>query len=282
MKPTFLVVGAAKAGTTSVYHYLGEHPGIFVPAGKELNYLAHHPAKHSPLQGPDVTYKKAVRSREQYLQVFSGAPEGSVIGEVAHIYLYAEESPGIVREALGSPRIVALIRNPADRAYAHFAFHRELGLEPLATFEEAVEDEAARIQGGWDPAYHYVRRGFYGSQLGRYYRLFPESGIRVYKFEDFFRDPLESLADLYGFVGVDPTFVPDVTRKFMPGGDPRTLQYVSSPNEGLPEAKPIASETRRGLMETYAEDIREAERLTGLDLSDWLDEGADHEPRIAP
>lgn len=269
MKPAFLVVGAAKSGTTSVHHYLGEHPGIFVPAAKELNHLLHHPAKRSLLRGPDVTYKKALRSREVYLRAFSGAPEGSVIGEVANIYLYAEESPAIVREALGSPRIIALIRNPADRAYSNFAFNRKLGLEPLATFEEAVEIEEARIRAGWDPVYHYVRRGFYGSQLARYYRLFPESGIRVYKFEDFFQDTVDSMADLYGFVGVDPTFVPDVTRKFMPGRDPRTLEYVAAPNEGVPKAKPMASETRHRLMETYAEDIREAERLTGLDLADW-------------
>ena len=85
MKPAFLVVGAARSGTTSVYGYLGQHPGIFVPAVKELNHLVHHPAKRSPLQGPDVTYKTALRSREEYLQVFRGAPRGCVMGEVTHI-----------------------------------------------------------------------------------------------------------------------------------------------------------------------------------------------------
>lgn len=282
MKPVFLVVGAAKAGTTSVHRYLSEHPGIFVPPKKELNHFIHHPVKRSPFQGPGVTYKKALRSREEYFSAFSRAPEGSVIGEVTHVYLYAEESPGLIREALGTPRIIAFLRNPVDRAYSQFAFHREFGLDPLDTFEEAVEREAERIRAGWDPVYHYVGRGFYGSQLTRYYRLFPESAIRVYKFEEFFRELVPAMADLYEFVGVDPSFVPDVSRKFVPGGDPRAPEFVASPNEGLPETKPMTSEVRHRLMETYAEDIREAERLTGLDLSDWLDERVEDEPRIAP
>jgi hypothetical protein len=276
MKPDFVVIGAEKSGTTSLYYYLREHPGIFVPPVKELNHLIHHPAMRSVFQGPDVTYKRACRSRIEYLQVFEDAPRGSVIGEITHIYLYAPESPGMIHEVLGGPKIIAVIRNPMDRAYSQFTFHKKFGLDPLPTFEEALDDEQARITAGWDPVFHYTERGFYGRQLHRYYRLFPESSIRIYKFEDFFRNPVASMADLYGFVGTDPTYVPDVTRKFMPGGDPRAPEFIASPNKGVPLAKPIAPETHHRLREIYMEDIHETERLTGLDLSDWLGERADN------
>lgn len=270
MKPGFVVIGAARSGTTSLYHYLRQHPGIFMTAVKELNHLIHHPAKRSPFQGPDVTFAKACRSRDEYLEFFRDAPQAGVIGEIAHIYLYAAESPGLIREVLGAPKIVALIRNPAERAYSNFVMHREMGLEPLATFEEAVELEDGRVKGGWDPIYHYVRRGMYGEQLARYYSMFPESDIRVYKFESFFNDPATAIADLFAFIGADASFVPDLTKKYTPGGDPRAPEFIARDRTGPPEPKQMAPDTRARLMQGYGEDIRTAEHLTGLDLSDWL------------
>jgi hypothetical protein len=266
-----VVIGAEKSGTSSLFYYLGQHPGIFMPKRKVLDHLIHHPEKRSLFQGPNITYAKACPSRDRYFQMFIKAPGESIVGEVSHIYLYAAESPELIEEVLGAPKIIAIIRNPLERAYAQFAFHRQLGIEPLATFEEATEVEQVRIKAGWDPVYHYVRRGFYGEQLSRYYRLFPASDIRIYRFEHFFQNLKSSLADLLRFIGADAAFVPDTTQKYIPGGDPRSYEYVASSNDGLPESKPIKPETRCRLATIYAEDIRNTERLTGLDLSGWLD-----------
>jgi len=270
-KPSFVVIGAEKAGTTSLYNYLFQHPGIFMPPVKQLNHLIEHPKKRSPFQGPDVTYKQAYQNRSDYFEVFRNAPEGSVIGEITHIYLYAPESPGLIHDVLGAPKIIAIIRNPVDRAYAQFIFHRSLHLEPLSTFEEALESEEARIKAGWDPVFHYQQRGFYGEQLSRYYKLFPAGNLRIYKFEDFYQDIAASMADLYRFVGADPAFTPDVTKKFMPGGDPRTPHFVSEESNGVPEPKQMLPETRQYLHQLYATDTMETERLTGLSLTDWLE-----------
>ena len=270
MIPTFVVVGAERSGTTSLHRYLRQHPAIFMPAAKSLAHLVNHPAKRSLLQGPNITYGTACRSRDEYLEALAGAAEADVVGELAHIYLYAPESPGLIRQTLGSPKIIAVIRNPIDRAYAKFALNSNFGIEPLATFDEALEVEDSRVRAGWDPVYHYTRRGFYGEQLARYFGLFPASDVRVYKFEDFFRDPAASMADLYGFVGADPAFVPDVSNKYTPAGDPRAPEFVAKPNDGPPKPKPVEPATRTRLTDLYAADVREAERLTGLDLSDWF------------
>jgi hypothetical protein len=270
MKPRFVVVGAARSGTTSLYAYLRGHPGIFMPPVKELNHFIRHPTERSLLQGPDVTYRNACRSRKAYWSVFENAPEGSVPGEIAHIYLYAAESPAMIRDALGTPRIIAVIRNPIQRACSQYRFFRKLGLEPLATFEEALAREPERFRAGWDPMYYYIGRGFYGKQLARYYRIFPRSHIRVYKFEDFFRNPAAGLADLYGFVGAEPTFLPDISRKYLPLKDPRKRGLAPAQSDGVPGPVAVEGSTLRMLRDTYADDIRETESLTGLDLTDWF------------
>ncbi len=270
-RPSFLIIGAEKAGTTSLYNYLSQHPGIFMPPVKELNHLIQHPKKRSLFQGPDVTYKVAIQNRDDYFKVFSDAPEGTVVGEITHIYLYAPESPGLIHEVLGNPKVIAILRNPVDRAFSQFVFHRNLQLEPLPTFEEALTIEEARIKAGWDPVFHYQQRGFYGEQLSRYYKEFPEDELRIYKFEDFFQAPASSMSDLYGFVGADASFVPDITKKFIPGGDPRTPQFIADENKGVPRPKQIRPATRNYLHQLYAEDIMKTERLTGLNLSDWLE-----------
>ncbi len=270
MKPVFIVVGAEKSGTTSLYHYLSQHPDIFMPPVKELNHFIHFPENRTLFQGPDVTYKNACRTRDKYAKIYENVPDGQVCGEIAHIYLYAEESAGMIIETGYTPKIIAIIRNPVDRAYAQYVFHRQFGLEPRATFEESLEEEDRRVRAGWDPVFHYVRRGFYGKQLARYYAQFPEAHIRVYKFESFFKNPSAFIQDLYEFVGVNPNFLPDVTRKFIPGGDPRAPEFISMKCQDMPGRKPMNRKTRTRLAELYKEDLREAERLTGLDLSDWL------------
>jgi sulfotransferase family protein len=272
-KPSFIVIGAEKSGTTSLFHYLYQHPEIFMPPVKELNYYIVYPEKWSLFQGPDVTFKKACRSQNEYFKMFKDAVEVKAIGEIGHIYLYAPESPVLIRATIGAPKIIAIIRNPLERAYAQFVFHRNLGMEPASTFEEAIEDEDRRVKGGWDPVYHYVRRGFYGQQLVRYYREFPEKNIKVYKFEHFFKHPRTSMAKLYDFIGVDPEFITDITQKYIPGGNPRAPEFISTKSTDVPSPKPIKTKTRKLLVNIYSDDIRKTQELTGLDLSDWLEPG---------
>ena len=273
-RPDFVVIGAEKSGTTSLYRYLADHPGIFMPPVKELNHLIDHPERRSMFQGPDVTFKIAVRSREEYWRVFADAPEGATVGELTHIYLYAPESPARIAEALGQPKLVAILRNPIDRAYAQYVFHRELGLEAEATFERSLEVEDGRVRAGWDPVYHYRRRGMYGEQLARYYERFDPASIRVYKFEEFFAEPAASMRSLYAFLGVDPEFVPGLDRVWVPGEDPRNPVLVGRPATGLPSRKPVDPSTRRMLADVFREDVLQLETLTGLSLRDWLEASA--------
>lgn len=270
MRPSFIVIGAEKSGTTSLYRYLHQHPDIYMPEVKQLNHFIHHPKKRSLFQGPDVTYKGAIQSRDDYFHSFASIPEGLIAGELTHIYLYAEESPELIHEALGNVKIIAIIRNPVDRAFAQYVFHKKLNIEPLSSFEEVIEIEPARIRAGWDPVYHYINRGFYGAQLERYYQQFPAASIRVYKFESFFSDLAASLSNIYEFIGVDSSFLPDLNKKHLPGGDPRSPDILAEENVGVPDAKPVAQETKKQLQEAYRADIHKVMKLTGLDLSDWL------------
>lgn len=268
MRPDFLLLGAAKAGTTSLAQYLGQHPGVFM-ARKDLNYFLDHPAARSPFRGPDVTHARAAKGSEDYRAAFEEAPPGSLAGDASHIYLYAPEAPGLIRQRLGTPHLVVVLRHPVERAYSHYAFNRGLGTELLPSFEEALAAEDMRVEAGWDPVFHYRRRGLYGEQLARYLEVFPAARLQVLVFEELFADPAAALRGLFEFLGVDPDFAPDVSQVHVPGGDVRAPTIQAAPATGLPPPAPLDPALRRRLAAGYAEDLERLETATGLCLEAW-------------
>src|SRR5690606_36811858 len=158
----FIIVGAAKDGTTSLYYYLSQHPEVFLPEDKEPHFFA--PAKWCGHPVP---------ARERYESLFDGAAGFKAVGEASTGYLYYRESPGMIHRLIPRCRIVAILRNPVDRAFSGWRHEVREGLE-TATFEEALAEEqkTVRIIRGGDFSFNYIRQGFVADLLAEYIRLF--------------------------------------------------------------------------------------------------------------
>ena len=193
-------------------------------------------------------------------------------------------------------KLVAVLRDPVDRAYSNYLHKVRDGVEPLASFAAAIEAEPERIREGWRYTWHYLSRSLYFAQLRPYYRLFPENQIRVLLFEDLCARPERLFGDLFGFLGVDEDFRPDMSLRLQATGVPRSralADFIQRPSfvktayrrvlpsryrrrvtkglEGLNLRKPaLADPLRQELRAAYREDVERLQDLIGRDLSHWF------------
>jgi hypothetical protein len=294
--PNFFVIGVAKSGSTSFYHYLAQHPDVFMSTPKEprtFAYLAD--PRHFAGPGDERVWDRSVTSLDEYRKLFAATGDASAVGEASVIYLPHRRTAETIARHVPEARIIALLRNPVERAHSAFLYHRRDAWEPSATFEEGLAAEAGRIAAGWQYGWHYRDQGFYDRNLSPYYEHFRAERIRVYVTEDLARDPYAVLADAFRFLGVDDAFRPDVRRRHNRSGVPRsrTAQRVLMRPHPVKEAikkvvpeewghrmierllpanleRPsIRPETRAEMMAAYADDIAQLEQRIGRDLSHW-------------
>ena len=252
--PDFLILGAQKSGTTALYAYLRWHPAITGPAWKEVSFFDRHYAR-----GP-AWYRGHFPSRPR---TWLSAPRDgarALVGEASPSYLFHPLAPRRVAELVPDVRLIALLRNPIDRALSHYHHEVALGREPL-TFEDALDREEERIRGEEermvrDPGYFshgwwnhtYLARGRYAEQLERWLAAFPRNRLLVLPSEDLSDRPGESYARVLGFLGADPHEL---------GSYPRVFERAYAPME---------RQTRRRLADYYAEPNRRLFELLGVDF----------------
>jgi len=298
--PTFLIIGAAKTGTTSMYEYLQQHPDIFMSAVKEPWHFASHAMRR--WTGPDGDWLQ-LRARyldlarmENYEALFEGGTHALARGEASAIYLHTEGCAERIRAALPDARLMVLFRDPVDRAFSQFKVNLQQNRETAGSFAEAVRLEEERIRQGWSPDFHYVRRGFYYRQLEPYLRLFPREHLRIYLYEDIVKDTAVVVRDAYAFLGVDPDFTPDTERRYNISGTParaalpRLLRGASPvaafvrclvPKvlrqpirlrlKRVAEKKIVVDpQTRADLIKEYRPDILKLQEMLGRDLGPWM------------
>ena len=171
--PEFFLVGAAKSGTSSLYMYLTQHPRVFVPPIKEPHFFSdfHHPALAH------------IDTLDKYLALFDDCPENALAGDASTSYLYSRGAPRRIQALQPRARIMAILRNPIDRAYSFYWHNRRDFHEPLS-FEDALEAEPGRIEERAGFASHYVRSGMYHDQVRNYIDTFGRDRVRVWLTED--------------------------------------------------------------------------------------------------
>lgn len=264
--PNFLLIGAAKSGTTSVYRYLQQHPQVFLSEPKEPRFFAFedHPLDFAGLR--DVAWKREFyTNRERYLALFAGAGARPAVGEASVMYLSEAGAAERIHRYVPEMKIMAILRDPVERAYSNFVYMRAERREEIESFDAALDAEAERRRAHWISWFFYQRRGMYGEQLKPYYSLFAREQIRVWLYEDLVRDPARLLREMFAFLGVDDSFRPDLSRKHNVTRIPAWpwLKWLAAPK---PEFSAVA---RQQLRESYREDLRLAEDLIGRDLSAW-------------
>lgn len=296
--PNFLIIGAGKAGTTSCYHYLRQHPQIFMSAVKEPNFFAFAGQKLD-FRGPgdSRTNQRSVTNLAIYQGLFSEAGARQAIGEASNSSLYYPPAAQRIHHYIPQARLVALVRQPADRAFSNFVHLLRDGREPYTDFAQALADEENRIQKDWAFYWHYRQRGYYYRQLRVFFELFPKEQMRVYLYEEWNSHNQAVLSDLLKFLEVDDTFLPPDRNRLNEGKlfhSSFWRHFLTRPNRFKAWLKPILPEkARRALMgrlaswftwrpvldphiradltRGYREDILQLQDLIGRDLSHWLE-----------
>jgi hypothetical protein len=297
--PNFVIIGAAKAGTSSVFAYLGQHPGVFASPAKEPNYFAladQRVAFAGP--GDSIINQASITDLREYQALFRGARSAAAIGEASTLYLYAPTAAEALRKHVPGVRVIAILRDPAERAYSSYLHMRRDGREPLTSFDEALDEEETRIRANWEHLWHYTRLGFYHAQLRRYYDLFPREQIAVWLYDDLSENPQRVLREVFTFLAVDPTFEPDMSVRHKVAGTPRSRLLhaaLTRPNLAKSLAKAVLPpavrgqlyglamrrnimehrealrpETRERLRGLYRDDVERLAALLRRDLSGWL------------
>lgn len=294
MLPNFLVIGAQKAGTTALYYYLKNHPDIFMSSVKEPEYFAWAGLNDiADRHGPGDPGQIKTPTLEAYLHLFRSAKGCRAVGEASTIYLHNELAPEKIKKLLPNAKLIAILRDPAERAYSNFLHLLRDGREPLNDFRVALREEAKRREQGWSSNWRYAEKGFYARPIARYLELFG-SNLRVHLHDDFEADPQAVLSDLYRFLGVNDGFTQDTDLRLNAAGIPRSrrlqeflqkqerLKWVLDPlissrlkrrllglqsrNLSRPTIPP---EVRRDLIGRYREDVEQLERLIQRDLTAW-------------
>lgn len=300
--PGFLIVGAAKSGTTSLFRYLDQHPQVYMSPTKEPNFF-HYYGRERPTYRDAHHQKITLRDNnvfdpEAYSSLFEDAPNGAVAGEASVLYLYSDNAPLRISEMIPSVKIVAILRNPVDRAYSHYLHLRRDAKEPIRSFEKALAAEERRIRDCWYPSFHYTRMGRYAEQLQRYFDLFPRSQIGVFLYDDLKKDPDALLARVCRFLEIDDSFSVDTRLQYNRSGTPKSRwlhRAITQPhpvkeavrrwiperfwqmaaagmfNSNLRTPPALSPPVRDLLLDSFRNDIRDLERLAGLNLSSWTE-----------
>jgi hypothetical protein len=301
--PNFLIIGAAKSGTSALWHYLMQHSEIYMVPRKHTRFFAYDaedPGFHGPPpRDPGTPY--SVVKVEDYHALFAGVADEKAIGEISWTYLYRPEAPGRIKEYAPNMKLLAILRHPTDRAYSHYRQNIRAGREQITDFIQALEEEEVRVRNGWWPEFHYVQVGLYSAQLKRYLELFDRDQIRIYLHDDFEANPSGFLRNVLQFLDVDDSFTPEAFTQYNSAATPKSKAlhtFLQSMKAGRPAVERFIPKGQRHLVvrigsslhkrnlarpelspkvrkrvtdEYFREDILRTQDLIERDLSFWLD-----------
>jgi hypothetical protein len=187
MKPNFIVVGAAKAGTTWLYYCLKEHPEVFVSTPKELNFFSNN-----------SNFSKGFGWYENY---FKETDSKIAVGELSPAYMYPPEVPGRIHAWNPDIKLIFILRKPIDRAYSDYCMNLDHGVFTPEVDKEMSTDSVI------------VHQGLYFEQIQRYLRYFPPEQLLVTFYDDLNSDPHSFLKKVYAFLGVKIDFQPEALNR---------------------------------------------------------------------
>jgi len=301
--PNFIIAGVAKAGTSTVYDMLAQHPDVGMSVMKEPSFFSDY-------------WPNWASTLEEYEHLFRHCEGKKAIGEASPFYFTDPDSPAKIKAVLGeNVKIILTLRNPARRAYSQWMDERYKNLRETRSFQDALADEESyalsaqvrQLKYYYPGIFRYTWVSQYSEKVARFLEIFGRDHIHVIIFEKFIKDPLEYYRALCGFLDLDPSFSPQITRSNPAGRTilPGLTKLISTVNQSqgfnrfyrlLPPQlkrfvyglgnkvfrviqKPIQTElskdekldeqTYTELIEKFLPDIRKLEALLGEDLSIW-------------
>jgi hypothetical protein len=242
----FFIAGAQKCGTTALDYYLRSHPQIQMGLTKEIHYF------------DDETIDWNAPDRYRLESQFSWSAADVIRGEATPIYMYWPDALSRIATYNPTAKLIIGLRHPTHRAFSHWRMETERGQETLS-FEQAIGPEGRqRVQrspGGVHRVFSYVERSLYSAQIATMLALFPREQIYFFRTDLLWWEHERIISDVQDFLHVRTCI--DQDRRYVVPVDTRGLRALADP-------------TRAQLDRFFAEDIRETEALTGLDLADWM------------
>ena len=297
--PNFLIIGAAKSGTSALWKYLAQHPEIYMSPKKEPHFFAYEnqiPASNGPM---DYT-NTAKTDLASYMALFDNVTNEKMYGEAATTSLYLPQSVERIEHYIPDAKFIAILRQPADRAYSSFMHLIRDHREPVTNFREALLLEEERIADHWGFMWHYTKVGYYHDQLKRFYDRFDTNQVRVYLHDEFESQPMTIIKDIFEFLEVDTTFTPDITVRANMSGKQKSkkveqltttlfdrpnpirflarrmisaekrYQFTTNARNKNLDRQLLDEETKAYLTALFKDDIQKLENLIDRDLSHWL------------
>ncbi len=289
--PDFFVIGGTKSGTTALYWYLSEHPEIYAGPRHHIGYFAYGLDEDGNLlYGDPDLHTWSVTTREAYEDLFADPGRATAIGDVSPIYLESPHAAARIREAVPDARIICSLRNPVDRAYSDYLMYLRKQGRRIDPAHDLI------ISADWaQPDSHWMTLGRYHEQLARYFDRFPRDQIHILLATDLREDTTRTVQAIYRFLGVDPTFEPDLGTPHNVGGVPTNMllervltnQKVRSAlrpvvprrvadrlrrlrTSNMDTPPPLPPELREQMTAHLETQIRATGRLVGIDLDHWL------------
>lgn len=309
-RPNFIVVGAAKAGTTSIYQYLSQHPQVYLSPIKETNYFA----KDIPLdkirkdyyKGGELNVAKYVETdlaeqihiafvaeEDHYYKLYKNVKDEKAIGEISNSYLHSEVAAEEIFQANPDMKIIMILRDPIRRAFSHYKMTLRIGLVKDSFYEELQRDYYAEEK-GFRVTHLYVEMGLYAQQVKRYLDRFGPDRVKIYLFDDLRENVSGLVDDMLQFVGVDTDLGVDTSFQANKASVPKNAGLVHflrktgirklaknvSPRFVAEAAKKMFYKEKDDLKLTqrdkdflrpiFEADVRELEKIIDRDLSHWL------------
>ena len=292
--PNFLIIGVQKAGTTSVYNYLNEHPQIYMSPVKETNFFETDWEKESA-----ESLKKSrqtIRDIDTYSKLFDGVEDEIAIGEASPNYLlHHQVSTETIQRYIPEAKLIAILRNPAERAYSDYLMHIRDAIEKPEPLSEIIAHRSHSA--------YFFRKGFYYEPIKHFFDKFGKEKVKVYLYDDLCKDPQALMQNMYNFLGVDDSFVPNTGKKAQKAKVPKNqgvnnllktknplrtiaastlkvflpLEVRQKLREGIinlnsqgKDALPLQAEDRAKMVKMFREDVLNLQDLLQKDLSPWL------------
>jgi hypothetical protein len=203
--PDFFLIGAPKAGSTALHDALAAHPQLYASPVKEPKFFLTDGRPHrSAHRGPGDAHsmQEWIWEPDRYRKLFADAPPDTLRFESTPFYLWDKGSHARIARTAPSAKLIAIIRDPIDRAFSNWTHLRADGLEPEADFLRACQAEPRRIDEGWAPFWRYLELGKYGEQFDSLFRYFDPAQVRVIRYRELVDAPQQTVDDLCTFLGV--------------------------------------------------------------------------------
>lgn len=295
--PSFVVIGAYKSGTTALYRYFNQHPDIYMSPIKETNFFALEgttPSYCGPGDAEAPTNRLSITHIDDYRAQFDQASPNQALGEASPMYLYSSEAAKRIHHYLPQARLIAILRQPAARAFSNFLHLVRDGREKTQDFAKFWAQEQERIHAHWAPIWHIRQHGLYYQQLKPYFDLFDRDRIKIVLHEDLVKAPDKTLASLFDYIGVDPNFPVDFSRRPNQSGIPKNriarglarrllvmplratgnqtcMEWGESISNYFLYKPKLTVGQKQDITQFYRDDILKLQSLINRDLSHWLD-----------